>query len=164
MGRERDFASAVANRMGEPNAHVPVTHTLPGFPVSFLALWHLKSESSELPEADRKEMLESMDLKEPALATLAREAYRLLGLHSYFTAGPKEIRAWQIPVGATDPQYGGVIHTDFERGFIRAETYNCQDLFELGSEGAIKEAGKYRSEGKDYVVQDGDVLLFRFNV
>src|SRR5215204_3856039 len=91
----------------------------------------LESELSELPENDRQEMLESMGLKEPALATLAREAYKLLGLHSYFTAGPKEIRAWTIPVGATGPQAAGVIHTDFQRGFIRVEVYSVEDLEKL---------------------------------
>ncbi len=88
----------------------------------------LEAELSELDDADRREMLAAMDLKEPALATLAREAYRLLGLHSYFTSGPKEIRAWTIPIGATGPQAAGVIHTDFERGFIRAEVYTLEDL------------------------------------
>jgi GTP-binding protein YchF len=124
----------------------------------------LESELAELEPADRKEMLESMDLKEPALATLAREAYRLLGLHSFFTAGPKEIRAWQIPVGATAPQAAGVIHTDFERGFIRAEIYTLDDLKQHKTESAIKAAGKMRAEGKSYVMKDGDITHFLFNV
>jgi ribosome-binding ATPase YchF (GTP1/OBG family) len=100
----------------------------------------------------------------PALAILAREAYRLLGLHSYFTAGPKEIRAWEIPVGATAPQAAGVIHTDFERGFIRAEIYTLDDLKQYKTEPAIKAAGKLRAEGKAYVMKDGDITHFLFNV
>src|SRR5690349_19471069 len=124
----------------------------------------LESELAELGEADRKEMLESMDLKEPALAALAREAYTLLGLHAFFTAGPKEIRAWEIPVGATAPQAAGVIHTDFERGFIRAEIYTLADLRQYKTEAAIKAAGKLRAEGKSYVMKDGDITHFLFNV
>ncbi len=124
----------------------------------------LESELAELDPADRAEMLQSMGLTEPALATLAREAYRLLGLQSYFTAGPKEIRAWEIPVGATAPQAAGVIHTDFERGFIRAEIYTLDDLKQYKTEAAIKAAGKMRAEGKSYVMKDGDITHFLFNV
>jgi ribosome-binding ATPase len=124
----------------------------------------LESELSELPEADRKEMLASMGLEEPALATLTREAYRLLGLQSYFTAGPKEIRAGTIHVGDTAPQAAGVIHTDFEKGFIRAEIYTLDDLKTYKTELAIKAAGKMRSEGKAYVMKDGDITHFLFNV
>jgi ribosome-binding ATPase len=124
----------------------------------------LESELAELPPADRSEMLAAMDLKEPALATLAREAYRLLGLHSFFTSGPKEIRAWTIPIGATAPQAAGVIHTDFERGFIRAEVYTLKDLQQFKTEPAIKGAGKMRAEGKSYIMQDGDIVHFLFNV
>lgn len=124
----------------------------------------IESEISELDEADRKEMLASVGLEEPALASLARAAYRLLGLQSYFTAGPKEIRAWTVPVGATAPQAAGVIHTDFERGFIRAEIYSIDDLVEHGSEKVIREAGKMRLEGKSYVMRDSDVCHFLFNV
>jgi ribosome-binding ATPase len=124
----------------------------------------IEAEIAELDENDRAEMLESVGLKEPALAVLARAAYRLLGLQSYFTAGPKEIRAWTIPVGATAPQAAGVIHTDFERGFIRAEIYGIDDLMKFGSEKAIREAGKMRLEGKSYVMQDSDVCHFLFNV
>jgi ribosome-binding ATPase len=124
----------------------------------------LESELAELDAADRQEMLASMDLTEPALATLAREAYRLLGLQSYFTSGPKEIRAWTIHVGATAPQAAGVIHTDFERGFIRAEIYSVDDLKQYKNEAAIKAAGKLRVEGKSYVMRDGDVVHFLFNV
>jgi len=124
----------------------------------------LESELSELGDSDRKEMLESMGLKEPALATLTREAYTLLGLQSYFTAGPKEIRAWTVPVGATAPQAAGVIHTDFERGFIRAEIYTLDDLQAHKTEAAIKAAGKMRAEGKAYIMKDGDITHFLFNV
>jgi GTP-binding protein YchF len=124
----------------------------------------LEAEIAELDEPDRTEMLKSVGLEEPALASLARAAYRLLGLQSYFTAGPKEIRAWTIPVGATAPQAAGVIHTDFERGFIRAEIYSVDDLVQFGSEKAIREAGKMRLEGKSYVMQDSDVCHFLFNV
>jgi ribosome-binding ATPase len=120
----------------------------------------LESELAELDPADRREMLESMDLKEPALATLAREAYRLLGLHSFFTAGPKEIRAWTIPIGATAPQAAGVIHSDFERGFIRAEVYTLADLQQHKTESAIRAAGRIRAEGKSYVMRDGDITHF----
>ncbi|MHC4994555.1 MAG: redox-regulated ATPase YchF [Planctomycetota bacterium] len=124
----------------------------------------IEEELAELDEADRLEMLESMGMREPALAVVARGLYSLLGLESYFTAGPKEVRAWTIPVGALAPQAAGVIHTDFERGFIRAEVYNVQDLVELKSEAAIRSAGRLRVEGKSYVVQDGDVCHFLFNV
>ena len=124
----------------------------------------LEAELAELEEGDRAEMLSTMGLSEPALATLAREAYRLLGLHSFFTAGPKEIRAWEIPVGATAPQAAGVIHTDFERGFIRAEIYTLDDLKQHKTETAIKAAGKLRAEGKSYVMRDGDITHFLFNV
>jgi ribosome-binding ATPase len=124
----------------------------------------VEAELAELPESDRGELLASYGLEEPALATLARECYRLLGLQSYFTAGEKEIRAWTIRKGAMGPEAAGVIHTDFEKGFIRAQVYSVDDLDKYGSEAAIKAAGKLRVEGKDYVVQDGDVMLFLFNV
>ena len=103
-------------------------------------------------------------LTEPGLDRLIREAYALLGLQTYFTAGPKETRAWTIPVGATAPEAAGVIHTDFEKGFIRAETIAYDDYVRLGGEVPARDAGKMRSEGKDYVVRDGDVMNFRFNV
>ncbi len=124
----------------------------------------IEAELAELGEEDRAELLESLGLDEPALATLARAAYRLLGLRSFFTAGPKEIKAWTIPIGATAPQAAGVIHSDFERGFIRAEVYTVADLERHGSEKAIRDAGRLRIEGKDYVVADGDVCHFLFNV
>lgn len=124
----------------------------------------IESELIELDDNDRKEMLESVGLEEPALAVVARAAYKLLGLQSYFTAGEKEVRAWTIPIGATAPQAAGVIHSDFERGFIRAECYSLSDLEALKSEKAIREAGKLRVEGKGYVMKDGDIVHFLFNV
>ncbi len=124
----------------------------------------IESELAELDDDERDEMLEAVGLTEPALSTLARAAYDMLGLQSYFTSGPKEIRAWTVRRGATAPQAAGVIHTDFERGFIRAEVYGVADLEKHHTEAAIKSAGKLRSEGKGYIVQDGDVMHFRFNV
>jgi GTP-binding protein YchF len=124
----------------------------------------LEAELAELDEEDRDEMLESVGLTEPALAPLARATYKTLGLHSYFTAGEKEVRAWTIPIGATAPQAAGVIHTDFERGFIRCEVYSLNDLEEYKSEKDIRGAGKLRVEGKEYVMQDGDICHFLFNV
>lgn len=123
----------------------------------------LESEIAELDEADRAEMLEGAGLTEPALAVLAREAYRVLGLQSYFTAGEMEVRAWTIPIGATAPQAAGVIHTDFEKGFIRAEIYTLDDLETYKTEKDIRAAGKLRVEGKSYVMQDGDICHFLFN-
>ena len=124
----------------------------------------IESEIAELDPDDRPEMLEAVGLTEPALDVLAREAYKTLGYESYFTAGEKEVRAWTIEKGATGPQAAGVIHTDFERGFIRAEVYTLADLEEHGDEVKIRQAGKLRVEGKNYVVQDGDICHFLFNV
>lgn len=124
----------------------------------------LEAEIAQLDDDEQADFLSSVGAEEPGLNRLIRASYELLNLETYFTAGPKESRAWTIKQGTKAPQAAGVIHTDFERGFIRAETYHCEDLFSLKTEAAIKEAGKYRSEGKEYVVKDGDVLLFRFNV
>jgi hypothetical protein len=115
-------------------------------------------------DEEKAEFLAGIGLEESGLARLARAAYGLLGLQSYFTAGPKEIRAWTIPVGAKAPQAAGVIHTDFERGFIRAEVYTIPDLQQYRTESAIRSAGRLRVEGKEYVVQDGDIMHFLFNV
>ena len=123
----------------------------------------LEAEIAELDPADRAEMLSGAGLTEPALAVLARAAYKTLGLQSYFTAGEKEVRAWTIPVGATAPQAAGVIHSDFEKGFIRAEIYSLPDLEHHKSEKEIRAAGKLRVEGKEYVMQDGDICHFLFN-
>ena len=124
----------------------------------------LEAEIAELEKEEQTEFLESLGFTEPGLDRLIRESYALLELKTYFTAGEKEVRAWTFPNGSTAPQAAGVIHTDFEKGFIRAETYHCENLFEFKTEQAIKEAGKFRSEGKDYKVQDGDVMHFLFNV
>jgi GTP-binding protein YchF len=123
-----------------------------------------EADIAELPEDERGEFLEALGLEEPGLDTLARETYRLLGLRTYFTAGEKEIRAWTIRAGMTAPEAAGVIHTDFQKGFIRAEVYRIPDLLEAGGEAGLRTAGKLRVEGKDYVVEDGDVMHFRFNV
>jgi GTP-binding protein YchF len=124
----------------------------------------IESELAQLDEPDRREMLAGLGLEEPALASLAHAAYRLLGLRSFYTAGPKEVRAWTIPAGATAPQAAGVIHSDFEKGFIRVEVYSVDDLARYRSEKAIREAGRLRVEGRDYVIRDGDVCHFLFNV
>jgi ribosome-binding ATPase YchF (GTP1/OBG family) len=123
----------------------------------------LEAEIAELDEADRGEMLSGAGLTEPALAVLARAAYKTLGLQSYFTAGEKEVRAWTVAVGATAPQAAGVIHTDFEKGFIRAEIYSLADLETYKTEKEIRAAGKLRVEGKEYVMRDGDICHFLFN-
>jgi hypothetical protein len=123
-----------------------------------------EAEIAELEATDRASFLGELGLKEPGLDTLARTTYDLLGLRTFFTAGPKEIRAWTVPAGATAPEAAGVIHSDFQHGFIRAEVYRVDDLLALGSESGLRAAGKLRVEGKDYVVHDGDVMHFRFNV
>jgi ribosome-binding ATPase YchF (GTP1/OBG family) len=124
----------------------------------------IEAEVAQLPDEEQKEFLESMGLEEPGLDRLIRAGYELLELITFFTAGPKETRAWTVHKGAKAPQAAGVIHTDFERGFIRAQTIAYADYVALGGEVAAKEAGKARDEGKEYVVQDGDVMLFKFNV
>lgn len=124
----------------------------------------VESELIELPPEERQDFLESLGVTEGGLQSLIRATYELLGLRTYFTTGPKETRAWTIKAGMLAPQAAGVIHTDFERGFIRAETVAYQDLVAAGSMAAAKEKGLVRSEGKDYTVQEGDVMLFRFNV
>ena len=124
----------------------------------------IEAELAQLEPAEQAEFLSEMGLEEPGLNRVIRAGYRLLKLETFFTAGPKEVRAWTIPVSATAPQAAGKIHTDFERGFIRAEVITYNDYLEYGGEQGAKEAGKMRSEGKDYVVKDGDVILFRFNV
>ncbi|ACG79274.1 predicted GTPase, probable translation factor [Phenylobacterium zucineum HLK1] len=124
----------------------------------------IESEIALLEPEERAEFLETLGLEEPGLNRLIREAYHLLGLQTYFTVGPKEARAWTIHKGDTAPQAAGVIHTDFEKGFIRAETIAYEDYVRLGGEAGARDAGKLRSEGKEYVVKDGDVMNFRFNV
>ena len=125
----------------------------------------LESEISQLEtEEEKQEFLEAAGVEESALDALTKKVYNTLGYRTYFTAGEKEVRAWTFKDGAKAPEAAGVIHTDFEKGFIKAEIYHCTDLFEHGTEQKVKEAGKFRIEGKDYTVQDGDVIHFRFNV
>jgi len=124
----------------------------------------IEAEVALLPPADQTEFLSSLGLDEPGLARVIRAGYGLLGLLTYFTCGPKEARAWTVRRGAKAPEAAGVIHTDFERGFIAAEVIAYDDYVALGGETGAKAAGKMRAEGRDYVVADGDVILFRFNV
>ncbi|KDM90690.1 redox-regulated ATPase YchF [Photobacterium galatheae] len=124
----------------------------------------IESEIAELDDADREEFLADLGIEEPGLNRVIRSGYELLNLQTYFTAGVKEVRAWTIPVGATAPQAAGKIHTDFEKGFIRAEVVGYEHFVEFNGESGAKEAGKWRLEGKDYIVKDGDVVHFRFNV
>jgi GTP-binding protein YchF len=124
----------------------------------------MEAEIAQLDPAERDEFLSEMGLAEPGLNRLIHSAYRLLDLITYFTAGVQEVRAWTIKRGTKAPGAAGVIHSDFERGFIKADCYHCDDLFKYGSEQAVKEKGLLRSEGKDYVVRDGDILFFKFNV
>jgi len=124
----------------------------------------IEAEIAELEEEEKKEFLSDLGLHEPGLNRLIRAGYSLLGLQTFFTAGPSEVRAWTIRIGDTAPAAAGRIHTDFEHGFIRAEVISCDDYIACNGEAGAKEAGKWRLEGKDYIVQDGDVMLFRFNV
>ncbi|MDM3871526.1 redox-regulated ATPase YchF [Porticoccus sp. W117] len=124
----------------------------------------LEAEIAELDDDEKTEFLQDLGMEEPGLNRVIRAGYELLGLHTYFTAGPKEVRAWTVPVGATAPQAAGKIHTDFEKGFIRAEVVAYDDFVANNGEAGAKEAGKWRLEGKDYIVNDGDVVHFRFNV
>jgi GTP-binding protein YchF len=145
------LSDLVARRAAEDNANAVVISA------------KIDSELAVLDPAEQAEFLESLGLAEPGLNRLIREAYALLGLQSYFTVGPKEARAWTIHVGDTAPQAAGVIHTDFEKGFIRAETIAYDDYVALRGEAKAREAGKLRAEGKAYVVKDGDVMNFLFN-
>ena len=124
----------------------------------------LKPEIAQLDEEDKKDFLAEMDMEEAGLDQVIRGGYDLLDMQTYFTAGVKEVRAWTVAVGATAPQAAGVIHTDFERGFIRAEVIAYDDFIEYNGEKGAAAAGKSRLEGKTYIVQDGDVMHFRFNV
>ena len=147
------FSQAVAEKAAKENAQYVIISA------------EIESEVAQLEDTEeQKEFLESLGLKETGLAKIIRAGYKLLGLETYFTAGPKEVRAWTFLKGSKAPQCAGIIHSDFERGFIRAETIAYDDYIKLGGEQACKEAGKMRSEGKDYVVQDGDLLNFLFNV
>ena len=124
----------------------------------------LEAEIMDMTDEEKLEFLAEIGLEEPGLNRVIRAGYQLLGLQTYFTAGEKEVRAWEVPVGATAPQAAGVIHTDFERGFIRAEVIGFDEYVELKGEKGAKAAGKMRLEGKDYIVKDGDVMHFRFSV
>ncbi len=124
----------------------------------------LESEIIELEDEERAEFLQEMGMEEPGLNRVIRAGYQLLNLHTFFTAGPKEVRAWTVRVGATAPEAAGVIHTDFQKGFIRAEVIGYEDFIAHNGEQGAKDAGRWRLEGKDYVVQDGDIIHFRFNV
>ncbi|WP_413297919.1 redox-regulated ATPase YchF [Brevundimonas phoenicis] len=146
-----ELSDLVAKRAAEDNANSVVISA------------QIELEIAVLDDEEQKEFLETLGLEEPGLNRLIREAYKLLGLQTYFTVGPKEARAWTIPVGATAPQAAGVIHTDFEKGFIRGETIAFDDYVALKGEAGAKEAGKMRAEGKAYVVKDGDVMHFLFN-
>ncbi|MDC7696806.1 redox-regulated ATPase YchF [Vogesella indigofera] len=160
------YVANVAEDGFENNPHLDKLKALAeaeGAPVVALCA-AIESEIADLDDADKVEFLADMGLEEPGLNRLIRTGYKLLGLQTYFTAGVKEVRAWTIHVGDTAPQAAGVIHTDFERGFIRAQTISYADFVAYGGEAKAKEAGKMRAEGKDYVVQDGDVLNFLFNV
>ncbi|WP_282008235.1 redox-regulated ATPase YchF [Brevundimonas aveniformis] len=146
-----DLSARVAERARTDNAETVVISA------------QIESEIATLDDAEQAEFLETMGLTEPGLNRLIRSAYDLLGLQTYFTVGPKEARAWTIHIGDTAPQAAGVIHTDFEKGFIRAETVAYDDFVTLGGESKAREAGKLRAEGKSYVVKDGDVMHFLFN-
>ena len=124
----------------------------------------IEAEIAQLDESERAEFLAELDFSEPGLNRVIRAAYRLLGLQTFFTAGPKEVRAWTVRIGATAPQAAAVIHTDFERGFIRAEVIAFADYLAGNGEAGARDAGKLRLEGKEYIVQEGDVIYFRFNV
>ena len=148
-----EFSKKVEEYAAKQNAHV----------IKLACAFEAEVAELETKE-EQAEFLESAGLKEPGLNRLIRSSYKMLDLQTFFTAGVKEVRAWTIREGTKAPQAAAVIHTDFEKGFIKVETYSCHDLFELKSETAVKEAGKLRIEGKEYVVKDGDVMHFRFNV
>ena len=147
-----DFSKAVEQHASEEGAPVVVISA------------KIESEIAVLDEDEEEEFLETLGLEEPGLNRVIHAGYQLLGLQTYFTCGPKETRAWTIPVGSTAPKAAGAIHGDFEKGFIRAETIAYEDYIQFNGEQGAKEAGKVRQEGKDYIVQDGDVMLFKFNV
>ena len=157
-----DEASAVSG-----NAHVDAVKEAVKYEGAEIIVLAVATEAdiAELEDYEERQLfLDDLGLEEAGVSRLIRSAYKLLNLQTYFTAGVKEVRAWTIPIGATGPQAAGVIHTDFEKGFIRAETISYEDYVTYGSESKVKEAGKMRVEGKDYVVKDGDVMHFRFNV
>jgi GTP-binding protein YchF len=158
-------ANVAEDEIGEDNDHVKSVraHAAEHGAGVVVMCGSIEAELAELEEEDQLEMLEGLGIKEPALNVLVRATYSLLGMQSYFTAGVQEIRAWTVPVGATAPQAAGVIHTDFQKRFIRAEVYTLEDLETFKSEAGIREAGKLRVEGKEYIVKDGDILHIRHN-
>ncbi len=155
-----EASAATGNRYSDAVAAHARTEGAPAVVISA----RIESEIAVLSDEEEKEFLDSLGLSEPGLNRVIRAGYELLGLQTYFTVGPKEARAWTIRKGTTAPQAAGVIHGDFEKGFIRAETIAYDDFVKYGGEAGAKEAGKMRQEGKDYIVQDGDVMHFRFNV
>ncbi|HXY53330.1 MAG TPA: redox-regulated ATPase YchF [Nitrospirota bacterium] len=159
-------ANVAEDMLDKPNPHVDAVRKIAaeeGAKVVVIS-GQVEGEIAQLPKEERKEYLAGMGLKESGLDRMIRAGYDLLGLITYFTAGEKEVRAWTITEGTKAPQAAGKIHTDFEKGFIRAEVFHYDDLMRLGNPQSVKEAGLLRSEGKDYVVKDGDIMLFRFNV
>jgi GTP-binding protein YchF len=158
---EGDLATADANPyVNKVREYAKTQHSAEAIVISA----QIESELIDLSEDEQKEFLQGLGVSESGVGALIRSAYHLLGLRTYLTTGEKETRAWTIHIGFTAPQAAGVIHSDFERGFIAAETTAYEDLDRLGSFAKAKEAGKWRIEGKEYVVQDGDVMEFRFNV
>jgi len=159
--REEDLATAATNPyVRKVNDYVSTHLACEAVVISA----QIESDLVDLSEAEAKEFLEHLGVSESGIGALIRATYHLLGLRTYFTAGEKEVRAWTIHIGDTAPKAAGVIHSDFERGFIKAETVAYDDLVACGSTAAAREKGLYRMEGKEYVVQDGDVMLFKFNV
>lgn len=153
IGEDNDYVKKVREYAAKENNEVVVI------------CGKLESEIAALEtDEEKREFMDSVGLEESGLVRLIHAGYKILGLRTYFTAGVKEVRAWTFKEGDKAPQAAGVIHSDFERGFIKAEVYHCEDLFKYGSEAKVKEAGRFRVEGKEYVVQDGDVMHFRFNV
>ncbi len=160
------YIANIADQKAEDNPYLAAVQAYAareGAPVVALCA-ALEAQIADMSDEDKAMFLSDMGMEEPGLNRVIRAGYRLMGLQTYFTAGPKEVRAWTVAVGATAPQAAGVIHTDFEHGFIRAEVIAFQDFVAAKGEHGAKEAGKMRVEGKDYIVQDGDVMHFRFNV
>jgi GTP-binding protein YchF len=151
IGTENDYVKKVKSFAKDNNAGVVVISA------------RIEEELSELSSEDKEVFMTDLGISESGLNVLVKECYSLLGLKTYFTAGPQEARAWQFRDGMNAPQCAGIIHTDFEKGFIKADVYKCEDIFELGSENAVRNAGKIKLEGKTYIMQDGDVCFFKFN-
>jgi GTP-binding protein YchF len=150
----------------ENNPHLDVVNEIAAADNSVVVVVcnQIEAEISELDDDEKAEFLDDMGMEEAGLDRVIRAGYQLLGLQTYFTAGVKEVRAWTVRVGATAPNGAGVIHTDFEKGFIRAEVIAYEDFIEFKGEAGAKDAGKWRLEGKDYLIKDGDVMHYRFNV